>query len=140
MHKLPTKAQANLAIDLVKAIAEGRQIQEQVSTGEFELFSTTTENSTFEEILKLIVEGKKLRIKPLPKLVPWTYAQWAQKFIDPSFYVSYKNDSTRRIKIVSITSNYITPYGCTPYSFSYMLSTFVGPNKEPLGTYYDTEI
>lgn len=133
--KTPTKAQANLAIDLAKAIAEDKKIQVDLGKGKFELLPITTETSTFEGILKLLVEGKKLRVKPLPSLVPWTYAQWEKKFIDPNFYVICKVDSHRKTKIIGITKTSVSPFNYGPCSFDYMARNFTGPNGELLGTY-----
>ncbi len=133
--KIPTKAQASLAVDLIKAIAENKKIQIDLGKGKFELLPITTETSTFEGILKLIVEGKKLRVKPLPKLVPWNYTAWKEKFIDPNFYVVSKGNLDRMCRIGSITKSYVYLNDSISYPFTHMATYYTGPNGEPLGTY-----
>ena len=133
--KTPTKVQANLAVDITKAVMEGKKIQVELSKGKFEVLTLTSDNSTFEGILKLIVEGKKLRVKPLPRLAPWTHAQWEKKFLDPTFYVVRNGEASTKNKIcgISRTNISLSNYGNCP--FDYMARTFTGPNGEPLGTY-----
>lgn len=133
--KTPTKAQANLAIDLAKAIIAGRQIQEKLNNNKFELLALTSENSTFEGILKLIAEGKKLRVKPLPRLIPWNYTTWKEKFIDPNFYVVLKGSPDIMCRIGSITKSHVYLNISGSWTFTYMATYYTGPNGEPLGTY-----
>ena len=132
--KLPTKKQANLAIDIINAVSKGKTIQYK-QDNKWKDCTDDYKAYTFENVMNSLLSGPEYRIKPPRKLVSWTYEEWVKKLKDPNFLIKSKT-TKNMFRIIEVTEKFIY-YGNQSDTFYWMLTYFTDQDGNPLGKYSD---